>query len=1017
MMMRSMRPAINNQLRMSRAINSALAQGMRSSATPERCKDHCTQGPLQSTALRVRLVVDQTLAASVGLVSRSLNLRTGTLPPTLPEMTPAEGTVVDQIRQRKTVERVLMRNLVRVDAADDSDESIEDIENFMQRVANVGRSSDLRMTVGKLLDLSLGRDCVAFFTLADRNLIVGVATFGDNLPLPRGMRELAVIELLKRYESTSMVQYRIYSAVDGLDTISNDRGEQSAARYNDLVQFLVCAVKQFDDRRHTAHSIIRSSLFKGWRVTVQQWQYIGPVRIAATSDDLAHLQDQHAHAARGNVLDVGTEFMAYQVSVYNEIQKRRKAHCPRDDVATVLFDLGTSTTSDSDQNVVIIIGGESGSGKTWRMITNNSPDSHLVVYVRFHEPIDQAMILPTREARLTALLELKIKVEAAIKTACPELLDMLRLDDGKMPFEVRLCFDDMGRCPPLVRACCAMGCGRLRAALGWKLWVRIRVFVVGNGVGMVGDPADPFSKLATLHSAEPSIYWQLRRDGLRDGAFHDMREVVSAIAAKWGDEAERRERDAMLRGYWRDAFEKMSREHRGVLVREALLSAVEADVQCRALLPNPRLGTLVFARCGVVAADFVESGLWLMPTGADVRREVLLPVVKGFKERSGLRDATAEETGLMLVEALRYALFDGYASADPDTYGAAQLIFGRGVLVDNSVYRDTADKDYERVDKNADKGYSFFAAYYHKDLGRYSISPAMAVVLRTLTLSAFGGSVAYFGDSLKHAVARLVYVAVQVFRGRPVAELVDFIVGSQGVLDAERGDTSARNVVAFSSLTLRTNSTLSIGPLPTTAKRDSAAAPHAEARDQLEELWRQEDVAGGAWVEIYSDGLSCADVVLHIPGVVTLPIRCMGNRSSVDDKDVNDGPLVMLDDSAVADPAGQSTLALLSPELTALGAPVVPTLCLSSRAPTLHDAKCPEIAQCTSACERCRVGTRGAPSAVNASGLGVVVHGDDWRNAARLHRIRAMLMLFDHERKEEESVVVATAPKRACCFS
>ncbi|CUF30669.1 Hypothetical protein, putative, partial [Bodo saltans] len=107
-----------------------------------------------------------------------------------------------------------------------------------------------------------------------------------------------------------------------------------------------------------------------------------------------------------------------------------------------------------DERYVILIGGESGSGKTWEMITNFHKRTDLTVYIRplgDDEFSGVAVILPEEWKLLndpdscqrdscfhTCVTR---AVENAIEAVCPPLSSKLKEYIGPSPFRVRICFD------------------------------------------------------------------------------------------------------------------------------------------------------------------------------------------------------------------------------------------------------------------------------------------------------------------------------------------------------------------------------------------------------------------------------------------------------------------------------------------------------------------------------------------------------------------------------------------------
>lgn len=240
-----------------------------------------------------------------------------------------------------------------------------------------------------------------------------------------------------------------------------------------------------------------------------------------------------------------------------------------------------------------------------------------------------------------------------------------------------------------------------------------------------------------------------------------------------------------------------------------------------------------------------------------------------------------------------------------------------GVLIDNAVYKQEVPGGYEvlRDDKNnqpmtklikdtskedSEEGVTYTACY-PKAVGRFSISPAMVVVLSTLMSNTFEENFLNIGDVFAREMAKFLYLTVQVFHGRPVRELVDFIVGPLTLIgetaqEILKGDTQ----VAFRSLTLRVAGSQAAGCGAQGREKRGQRKNHGNAGDGVRR--RQDDRAtedttkakrdvvssapqdaaglwstksgGHAWIEISPPNLPSAGVVLHIPNVITLPFQC-----------------------------------------------------------------------------------------------------------------------------------------------
>ncbi|CUG92970.1 Hypothetical protein, putative [Bodo saltans] len=186
-------------------------------------------------------------------------------------------------------------------------------------------------------------------------------------------------------------------------------------------------------------------------------------------------------------------------------------------------------------------------------------------------------------------------------------------------------------------------------------------------------------------------------------------------------------------------------------------------------------------------------------------------------------------------------------------------------------------------------------AYYPEDLGRYSISPAMMVMLSTLMTGVFEENFSNIGDGPERNIAKFLYLAVQVFYGRPVRELVDFIAGPSAIVGkAAQKILDDNTTIDFQSLTLRIcgdvphfrgaelSSVPSKAPVAAHARTSIKVARRGllsvddtcvckvsrKARGQ-----RVGTCTSCAWIECSPSWLPSADVVFHIPKVITITIQ------------------------------------------------------------------------------------------------------------------------------------------------
>ena len=280
----------------------------------------------------------------------------------------------------------------------------------------------------------------------------------------------------------------------------------------------------------------------------------------------------------------------------------------------------------------------------------------------------------------------------------------------------------------------------------------------------------------------------------------------------------------------------------------------------------------------------------------------------------------------------------------------------------------------------------------------------MIVVLDSLMAGAFDDLFTNIGDVFERALAKFLFFATQVFEGRPVTELVDFIVGSDAIVGADvmsslAAPSGAPRVVAFQSIEL--------------IIRDAGKAAQ----------WAGS--ATRAWVEISPPGLPSADVVLHIPGVITLAVQCK-DKAGVSIDEVRSA-LNMMSVAARRVVAGdqdeklQKKDAKRFPEwdnfavkLAALGAPVVPVL-YASRSLFFRDRSDMSSARFDAVGSFCvlaqSIGVASALRPTTASAAGAAEDGTArrWENDVRLHKIRRSVIQFDVRVPVSAPVVVAYA--------
>ncbi|CUG90920.1 Hypothetical protein, putative [Bodo saltans] len=183
-------------------MSPALMRGMRSSTQPEWwCLEHCSTQILPQSphycghGVSLMNSCNQALGwCRVASVTSppALSLRKDTSPPALPDMTSGERAVVDQIKQC-----AIMDDLVKVSInlpRAQTEALGKDIKTFMRRIAENGTPKRLT-TVELGSSLSIGEYRVAFCSVADGNLIIGVATLGVDPTPPTGTKKVDTVKI------------------------------------------------------------------------------------------------------------------------------------------------------------------------------------------------------------------------------------------------------------------------------------------------------------------------------------------------------------------------------------------------------------------------------------------------------------------------------------------------------------------------------------------------------------------------------------------------------------------------------------------------------------------------------------------------------------------------------------------------------------------------------------------------------------------------------------------------------
>ncbi|CUG80677.1 Hypothetical protein, putative [Bodo saltans] len=639
---------------------------------------------------------------------------------------------------------------------------------------------------------------VTFVACAGNDLLVAIANPHEAPAMDVSMKRIRTLHLLPEEEEgdssltavegeTSAAplphEYDVYCVADGDDMLKKKN-------YALITKFVVGTLTAFMGQIPSPHDILKPQHF---RVNPLYVRNEGKRYFAMSRDDWRALSSRYVDCQFGIGL-LGAD--------------------------STIFDRQLPHTW-ADANIAVLIGGESGSGKTMEMLCGHCERSHLVVYMRFFPEVlakthaQEVNDILTNDAivrkstgdvwaapdeRNDAFARLAAAVvQSAINTSCRAMMDPLRKHHTGGRFNVRLCFDDMGDSLAFVRAYCAFSPTRLREILHWGPRVEIFLVAAGTGIGSVMQPAgseNAFYHLSTLTSAGfpdywATLYWRMRTHLLLeqyntslaypedDVLLAVLQRGVTALRNNWLDRSIRDEkllqRSATLAGLLKahaanisaipdgcdpDFLRKMNATTT-LLAQESLFAAVESDAACAEALSNPRMGALFVNVVQEVANDQSIRGQSVVPSGTSIQRTILQRVAVLYKSLSkGLKGATPEETSALLIESLRYALFDGYVGA---RFTATTLVSGRGVLIDNADYKREVPAGYEVVcdledpstimmmrlkelDVDEEELQSTYTACYPKTAGRYSITPAMVVMLSTLVTESLEESFSALSD-------------------------------------------------------------------------------------------------------------------------------------------------------------------------------------------------------------------------------------------------------------------------------
>ena len=474
--------------------------------------------------MRSRCLLSSTLTLPVGTSAETAIITSMVSTLTLPEGTSAETQrVVRQMQEEPTLFEAALTGFKTFSKRKSLLESVSGLVTTIAEGAPKGFGKVAVMEIQ--FGLRAANTPVAFFSVADNDLLFATTAPHKGAVLPEGISLVTTLIFDDESGTPSVactsvdgatlapavppkVPLAVYCIAGGLQMLDSkvlDVNAQHQKKTN-CVKFAVealCRLTQDTSGLRTPFDVLRSRFFNA-----QHRLRVGTndVCVVASDEDWQRLQDRNVDFAVATTLKDST-----------------------------LFDLESEATWDPEAKVVVLIGGESGAGKTLEMITTHCGLSHLVVYIRFypdkleedadtkilydrilmldkivkstptmraHNPENLTKVSARAERNTTFCGLVAAAVRDAIAHVCPlHLSQSLKEHNAGDVFEVRVCLDEMGGCPALIRSCCGMGSEELRTTLEWGQCARIRVYAAGTGVGAVENPGgseNSYYKLAIL---------------------------------------------------------------------------------------------------------------------------------------------------------------------------------------------------------------------------------------------------------------------------------------------------------------------------------------------------------------------------------------------------------------------------------------------------------------------------------------------------------------------------------------
>lgn len=542
---------------------------------------------------------------------------------------------VDRLLQENSLTSTLMEGLTLIEYARGN---IPLVDGLIEKVCSSSEGSAMQLSSIKNTAVLGGKDVVFLCFAADGYLVLIIIKPHNSVKRLENMTHDGTLNvIINRDSKKPECSFSVYSVPCETDLDSVARFVVDALFTPQLKEISKLSLRELMKSRHfCANQCIKVLRGKS-------------IYVASTSEDFSSVSDRFVNYVHDEGLSSAT-----------------------------LIDHRDDSTRDENPNVVNLIGGELGIGKTLEMLTNFSYETDLTVYVMFERDISSEL---PRARRDNDFKKLAVQlVQEAINATCPGLNGKLKAYKEAPLFRVRICFDEMGDKPCATHACCAVDPREIRDALGWsKEHVEVRVFAAGTGIWAAKNHSGSENhrfRLSILRAPRGSdLYWKFRIQLLHDPTLTPKWKAATTTSQTTACLDRLKTRVMMVRDCWSKPFQERAdairdrnnalrecfelAEPNEALITQSLFSAVESDYACTQALENPRVAACIVAQCQKVATTTLVGQVARGVSGYNVRREVLQPVTEKIRSLSGLSDTSGEEACRLLVQSFRKEEFIG----------------------------------------------------------------------------------------------------------------------------------------------------------------------------------------------------------------------------------------------------------------------------------------------------------------------------------------------------------------------